>query len=299
MKRVALCFAVLVGSVLLLTACLGPKTPQEVTRAFWEAVLNNDASDAVKYSTLTEARYYDGFSKDWSGFKPSWGKVTIEGNEASVVSTFSSPANSSIEGRRFVTYLVLRSEGWKVDYDRTKVSVNGGAFGRVYDHLGQLSDDLSMGLQSYADTIRLEMDRMSRELEQLSNSLSQQAKKGIGHFAEELRNSIEELKESINRALKEDDKDLSDKDRRILQEVSADLDHDDESLSEPTVQAISDSSRNVGRAQLRLESIESPSADKYKKEWRELTEKVEKTMRKIMDELSTSAKGREPGPNRS
>lgn len=299
MKRVVLGFTVLVGSVLLLTACLGPKTPQEVTRAFWGAVLNNDASDAVKYSTLTETRYYDGFSKDWSGFEPSWGKVTIEGNEASVVSTFSSPANSGIDSRRFVTYLVLRNERWKVDYDRTKVSVNGGAFGRVYDQLSQLSDDLSMGLQSSADSIRLDMDRMSRDLEQLSKSLSREARKGIEQFAEELRNSIEALRESINRALKQDDKDLSDKDRRILQEVSADLDHDNDNLSEPTVQAISDSSRNVGRAQLRLESIESKSADKYKKEWRELSEKVEKAMRKMMDELSTSEKGSEPSPNRS
>jgi division protein CdvB (Snf7/Vps24/ESCRT-III family) len=290
MNKFVLRLSVLICLVLLLSACFGPKTPQDVTQAFWKAVLNNNAKNAVEYSTLTDPKYYDSFSKDWIGFQPSFGKVTIEERVASVVSEFAGPANSGQENRSFTTYLVLHNEEWKVDYDRTKNSIIGGALGDLFSKLNRLGDDISRQFESSADSFKLEMDRMGKELEQMSDSLGQQASKSLEKYAELLRNSIKELEESINRALKEENNNLSDEDKLVLQEIAADLDQNSENLSEPSIEAVTVGSKNIGETQQQLETMDNDSLDEYKKEWHELSKQFKEAMREMMDELSFLAK---------
>jgi hypothetical protein len=292
MKKFVLHLIVLACLGLPLSACFGPKTPQDVSQTFWEAVLNNNAKNAVEYSTLTDPKYHDSFLKDWDGFQPSFGKITIEEKVASVASEFTSPANSGQDNRRFTTYLVLRNEEWKVDYDRTKKSIHGGALGDLFNKLNQLGDDISMQFESSADSFKLEMDRMGKELGKMSNSLGQQASKSIEKYAEELRKSIKELEESINRALKEENNNLSDEDKRVLQGIAADLAQDSENLSEPSVKTVTEGSRNIGETQQQLDTIDNDSLDDYKKEWHELSKQFEEAMRKMTDELSSLAEGK-------
>lgn len=278
----------LVGMTATLTACFGPKTPQEVTQAFWEAVVSGDTKDVVEYSTLADAKLYDGFAKEWAGFQPSWGKVIIEGNEASVVSEFSSPANSGMEDRKFVTYLVQRSEAWKVDYDRTGVEVRGGALTNLFGKLSQLGDDLSKQLQMSANDFNAEMERMSQELETMSEEFGQQASDSIERYAEELRESLKELEASIGRALKEDNNTLSEQDRRLLEEASSEVDESRDRLAEPTLESIAISSKSIGSAQRKLGEVEGSGLDEYRQQWQELSQKLEKELQKIIDELSSS-----------
>lgn len=278
--------SLLIVAAFLLSACLPPKTPQEVTEAFWGAVINNDAQNAVEYSTLTDVKDYDGFSKVWTGFKPSWGKVIIDGDEASIVSSFASPENSGMDNREFTTYLVRRDETWKVDYSRTRDSVNGGALGSLFGALSRLGNDLSKQFESSANDFREEMDRMSKELEARSEELGKQSAESINKFAEELRKNIKELEESINRALKDRNNNLSDEDRQKLKEVAKDLDKDQENLADPTPESVAESSINVGKAQQQLNAINNENVDEYKKQWRELSKQLEEEMKRMLDELS-------------
>lgn len=275
----------LISFVLSLTACLGPKTPQEVTQAFWKAVINNDVSDAVKYSTLTDAKQYDGFSKDWAGYQATWGKVVIDGDKASIDAEFSTQANSGKQTRKFVTYLVQQDKEWKVDYDRTKMSVRGGVLGAIFDKLGQFSDDLNKQINSSADNFNHEMEQMSKKLEQMADSFSAEASKQINRYAEQLRQSIDELAESINRALK-DDNNLNDHDKHVLRVAADDLHQDSQNLADPTVETVSKSTRNIGETQQQLDSINGASLDHYKQEWHDLTHKIERDMQKMLEELS-------------
>jgi len=276
--------------VLLLSACFGPRSPQEVTRAFWDAVLNKDAKDVVEYSTLTEPKYYDSFSKDWQGYVPSYGKVIIEDKQASVATELSSPANSGLGSRNFTTYLVLRNGKWSVDYDKTKISVNGGPLGELANTLSTMGNDLSRQLQLSASRFRAEMERMARELEQESHSYRQQAQKHIEQYAEQLRQSIKELEDSINRALEDKNKNLSDKDRRTLRGIADDLGKERDNLSRPTIEAVSKGSQEVSEKQQQLEKLDNDSLADYKKQWRELGEQLEDAMRKMIDEFSSQDK---------
>lgn len=275
-----------------LSACLGPKTPQEVTQAFWSAVIENDAKDAVKYSTLTDTRYYDRFSGNWDEYTPSIGKVTIDKKEAIVVTELTSPANSDMKNRRVTTYLTQRDGEWKVDYDRTKSSVQGGALGSLLNQLSRLGEDLSRQLEASSDQFSKEMDRMGNELEQLSRSFEQEASKTIDKYVDELRQSIRELEESIDRALENEDKNLSENDKRSLQAISDKLEQDNKNLSEPNAQVIAESSRNIGAAQQQLNTIENRSLDKYKDEWHEFGKQFAEDMRKLLEELTSDTNAR-------
>jgi hypothetical protein len=288
MKKNILLLIVLSIIVVPLSACFGPKTPQDVARAFWEAVVNNNTMTVIEYSTLTDPVYYDEFAKDWRGFQPSFGKITIEEKVASVDSEFASPANSGQDNRNFTTYLVLHNDQWLVDYDRTKYSVQGGALGDLFSKLNRLGDDLSSQFKSSADSFDLEMDRMSKKLEEMSHSYGQQASIAIEKYAEQMRNSIEELEESINRALKEENKNISDEDKIVLREIAADLDQNKENLSEPSIETITESSKKIGETQQQLNAIDNESLVEYKKEWHEVSRQLEEAMHKMVDELSYS-----------
>jgi hypothetical protein len=281
---------ILLVSALLLSSCFGPQTPQEVTQAFWQAVIHDDVGGAVKYSTLPDAKSYDGFSRDWHDYHPTWGRVTIDGNAASIVTTLSNPAKSDQGARKFITYLVKRNDQWIVDYDRTRVAVQGGALGNLLDTLNLFGNDLSRQLDATAENFKHEMDRMSRELEQMAKSFGDDASKSIDKFAEDLRRNIQELEDSINRALK-DDKNLSDKDRHVLRVAAEDLEKNRKSLEEPTVDAISKCSKQLGNTQQQLEAVNSDTTKKYKQEWRELSRKIEIEMQKMLDELSSRLNG--------
>lgn len=290
MVKFGLRVIILLGSILFLSSCFGPETPQEVSKAFWEAVINNDVGDVVKYSTLTDAKSYDAFSKDWQGYQPTWGRVTIDKDAANVVSEFTKSSDADHGHRKFITYLVKRNGEWLVDYKRTNIAAHGGVLGSLFDKLGQFSDDLSNQLNSSADDFKKQMDQMSRELEEKAKSFGDEAAKSIDKYAEKLRNSIQELEDSINRALKDDDN-LSDHDRHVLRVAADDLDQNRENLEKPSVEAIYKSTRSVADTHQQLETVNSDSVDKYKPEWRDLTRKIEDQMRNMLDELSAQFNG--------
>jgi len=289
-KKIVLPFIVLLYP-LLLTACFGPNTPQEVTQAFWKSVVNNDAGKAVEYSTLVDVKQYDRFSKDWDGFQPSWGKVVIEGDVASVESRFSKSGDAQADNRTFTTYLVRRNGKWIIDYARTNNAVQGDVFSNLVGTLSRVGKDISAQFGTAANDFNGEMERYGKKLEKMSGDLDQQATEIIENFSADLRNSIKELEESINRALEEQDKNLSERDRRVLHEVATDLNKDSENLSHPGIQSIAYGSKDIAVAQQRLDSIDDQAVGKYKEQWREWSEKIEAAMKNLLDELSEAVKG--------
>ncbi len=289
MKKPNLSPILLFCSALLLTACMGPKSPQEVTQAFWEAVIADNGEDAVKYSTLSKPEEYDAFAQQWSGFHPSLGKVVIEGEQASVRVKLSSPASSKQDDRNVTTYLVRHDDAWKVDYQRTGEMLRGGMLGKLFGDLSKLGDDLSKQLKSTTKSLGTELERMGKELEAMSDSVSEEARAELEKYAEELRREIDALAESIRRALEDRERKLSSEDRQVLSEVAADLQQQRKGLDQPTVQSISDSSKGVGAAQQRLEAMDSNAVGDYQDQWSAWGKQLEKGMREFLDELNAAS----------
>ena len=280
--------ALLILCAFTLSACLSPRTPQEVAQDFWQAVIRNNASEVVENSTLDSISDYDQFSRDWTGYQPGWGEVRINGNQASVVSEFDSPANTAKKNRKFRTFLVQRNNEWLVDYDKTNDDMRSGAFGNLLGKLDKLGEDLSKQLELSSEELNSEIEELSAKLKALSDDITREASKNIGSFATELQQSIEELEESINRALKDHDNRFSPQDRRLLEEVSDDLNNDSNRLSQPTAESIVASSSNISKARLKLESIESDSSTEFQQEWKELTARIERDLGEFLRQMSKS-----------
>ncbi|MFV8781050.1 hypothetical protein ACNKU7_01390 [Microbulbifer sp. SA54] len=197
-----------IGLAVLLSACSGPETPQQVTETFWEAAINEDASVVARYSTLERAEDYDAFSADWHNYRPQWGRVVIDGDQASVVSKLSSTEETGPRRRKFTTYLVRQDGEWLVDYERTAMSINGGVFGDLLKKFDLFSRDLSQQLDEKTIEAGSQMEQMLEELESAGKDLREQANEALEIYSEELRRAIEEVDESLQRALEENSEDL-------------------------------------------------------------------------------------------
>ncbi|MEJ2143258.1 MAG: hypothetical protein P8Y24_13050 [Gammaproteobacteria bacterium] len=89
--------------------------------------------------------------------------------------------------------------------------------------------------------------------------------------------------------MKEEDKALSDEDKRALRGIANELEQDSEHLTDPNVKAVTEGSQRIGESQQQLDAIDNDALYDYKKEWHALSQQFEKTMRKMMDELSSQA----------
>jgi len=154
--RIAASLLLLLG----LSACFEPDTPQETAAAFWEAVTDNDARGAVKYSTLESEKDYDGFGQKWEGMKPVWKRVVIEGSEASIDAEFTRGGAPAEEPRNVTTFLVKRDGVWKVDYARTANGMRGGVFAALFGELGKLGQQITAQLTASSQNMQAELDEM-------------------------------------------------------------------------------------------------------------------------------------------
>jgi len=198
--------AMTIGLAILLSACTRPETPQEVTAAFWSAAIGEDAASVARYSTLTDAEVlqgegFDAFASEWEGYQPRWGRVIIDGKEASVASTLSRQEGGRI--RSFTTWLVQRDGEWLVDYERTQMSIKGGAFGDLLNKFDRFSKDLSREFERSADEAGVQMDQVLEELESAGKEMSEQASEALEGFSRELQRTLEEMDESLQRQLEE------------------------------------------------------------------------------------------------
>jgi len=203
----------------LLSSCQSPETPQQVTQHFWQAVIEDKPDEVVKYSTLVDVKDYDRFSMDWSGYQPSLGKITIENNNASVVSQFTAPTGTNLKERKVTTYLVMEKEEWKVDYLKTRDAMKKDKVGSLFGKLNQIGEELQKQLENSANLLNSEMEQLGEKLEELSDQVGSDAAEGVEKFADELEKSIKELEQSIDRALKDDRKRVPEQGSGNLQEI--------------------------------------------------------------------------------
>ncbi|MFT5399529.1 MAG: hypothetical protein ACI9LO_003451 [Planctomycetota bacterium] len=209
--------AILLG--FLLSSCQAPETQQQVAQHFWQAVIEDKPDKVVKYSTLIDVKDYDRFSKNWSGFQPSLGKITIENNNARVVSQFTPPTSSDLKERKLITYLVMQNEEWKVDYQQTRDAMKTDKAGNLFGRLNQIGKELQKQLENSAGEFNSEMEQLGEKLQELSDQVGSDAAEGVEKFSDELGKSIKELQESIDRALKDDRGQLPEQEGGNLQEV--------------------------------------------------------------------------------
>ncbi len=279
-----------VSLVILLSACSKPNTPQDVAAAFWQAMADNDASDVVEYSTLNSESGFDGYEREWADVVPSYGRVVIDGAEASIVTRLPAENASGNERREVMTYLVEKQGQWLVDYERTGEAImNPSPFSSLMGQLSEISDRITASFSSSSDDMERRMNDLARELEAYSNDVARRADEAINEYGQVLRDYMEELEESVNRAL-EDNSQAPEGDRRTLEQAAKDLENGSEELTDPTLEALANATRTLTETGQRLANVSSESFERNRDEWAAKLQEIRERSEAFFQELRDSLK---------
>lgn len=278
-------FPFLVFSVLMATGCSRPESPQEVSEAFWQAVLEEDAEAAADYSTLVDEAAFDGFEQQWQNVSIEWGRVVIDDNLARVTTTLSGLEGQN-EATESLTYLVRKGDDWLVDYYRTGDALKQGpVWGSLVGQLEKLGEDLKSRWANQSDEMAVELERLGRELQQQAQSMNEDMSALAEEYGDQLSQHLEELSESLREALKSTPS-ATPQDRRTLNETVIRLEDQREQLSEASLKTLAESTATAAEAQLQLGELSEEFAA-YKAEWRQRVVDMQAEMAEFLENLKT------------
>lgn len=279
----------MLASALLFAGCTGPESPQEVSEAFWQAVLEGDARDASEYSTLIDDAAFDSFEQEWQGVQVEWGRVVIDDHVATVATRL-----NGLPGREAdletVTYLVLKDGDWLVDYYRTGDALKAGPmWGEIVGQLEKLGQDLKARWAQQSDQIARELELMGLELQQQAAQVNEQFSELAKEYGKQLERHLEELSQSLREALKANPS-ASSEDRRTLNEAVNRLDEQRQKLEEPDLQALAQSTQVAAETQLKLGELGGEFAA-YKAEWQQRVAEMETEISELLGRLKSDETG--------
>lgn len=270
-------FSLVILGTLILSACGGPETPQEVSKAFWLSVIEGDAGEVADLSTLDDESRFDGFGQDWQGATASSGRIVIEGPTARITTRIKGLKDQDDKPLETTTYLVQEDGEWQVDYAHTKEAfTNRPLFDQMMRKLEDFGEQMRSSFSASSDKAAKDIERMSEQLKDRMAAANEDVSKQMDDFAEKLGEAMEALSESISNAL-EDNPQAAPQDRQTLQQAVIRLDENREELDDPTVQSVADGSKALAQVQLSLNRLGDRFAA-YQKAWGEQVEKVEQEM---------------------
>lgn len=267
MRRLLVRVVFPVIALALMAGCSKPETPQEVAAAFWQAMADNDADDVVTFSTLSDTAEFDGYGRSWANAVPSFGRVVIDGNQATIVTRL--PTNTGPEGERLelTTYLTRQQSHWLVDYQRTgEILLNPSAFDGLMGELDRLKNRLSEQWASSSDNLEASMNELARDFDAYSDAMSQQAEDAVEAFGETLQKAMKDLQKSIDDALNNSTAPTPD-DKVILEQAARELGTKAEALSKPTMKTLSDASRTLAETGEQLTHLSRKTLREHQSVW--------------------------------
>jgi hypothetical protein len=146
--------------VLLLAGCEPPKTPEEVTHAFWLALSHNQIELAQKLATVDSRRLI--YPAD-DEVDVETGQITINGDHAAVATTLDRDGELST----FNTILAKESGEWRVDYRQTLANISAMPFNGIFNSLNRLGE-------TFRDQLQQQMPLFEKQLELFGDELQQQ-----------------------------------------------------------------------------------------------------------------------------
>ncbi|MFW2440758.1 MAG: hypothetical protein ACN4GR_15490 [Arenicellales bacterium] len=276
---------------ILLSACTRPQTPLEVSQAFWQAVIEGNGSDVVKYSTLASETGYEAFSRDWTGMLPSWGKIIIEEHEARVHTHISKPDAAQSEMLYFVTYLVKQGDLWKVDYDKTeKVVLASSAVSDFVNRITTIGNEITQQFEEASKMVTAELEDLNNQLIQMTENLGDQATGAIEKYSEVMRMHLDALASSIEKAISEQDSSINPADRKMMEETVTELSKSSKKLAQPDMNSITETGEVIIITRKNLETIDAGTFQEYQDQWQQWINEVNADLVNLLNEMSAEIK---------
>ena len=154
---VILCFGVLVS------AGCSKDSPMDVAEGFWIAMADRDIEKARSFVTKETANSMTLNNNAGNGdFTVKFGDVTEEVSYTAV-ETIMLPSDGEVEMEISLRTIVVEEEGkWKVDANRTMMSMFGGAMGEMMQQLGEVMKD---GMEDFGKGMQDGMEQLQRDME--------------------------------------------------------------------------------------------------------------------------------------
>lgn len=168
----------------ILNGCQTALSPEQVTTAFWEAMVQGDLESARKHATR-ETQHLVTKQQNLEGASLKTGAVVIDGPHAKVatVITLIKPENNKILS--FDTVLLKENDQWKADYQQTLNNISILPFGELFKSLRGIGDAINKELEqqiplfenqikSFSEELIKQMDEFHRQLEKATPPEKQQ-----------------------------------------------------------------------------------------------------------------------------
>ncbi|WP_221798911.1 hypothetical protein [Oceanobacter mangrovi] len=265
-------FATVLCSVLL-AACMGPETPEEVTSAFWLAVRDHDQNDIASLSTLENPAAAKFRDQDWNRAIVTLGKIVVDGDQASITTRITGLDNNK-QGRDLTTYLVRQQDRWLVDFDATRQSLEQRSLlNGLLDRLSKLGNSLSDQFNQSSSDWTAQMEQLSSELEDISRDARAQADEMIEDYSDQLEQQIRELEKSLDEALKQQPDNSTD--RQLLEASVEELQQSRDQLDDNNLSAVTRSRMTLERIRLRLDELQTETLRKLGQQWQRTLDKLD------------------------
>jgi hypothetical protein len=161
--------------VFSISACQAVKTPSETTQAFWSAMAKDDLEQAKKFCTSqSKPLLVSSQENKLKNASFSYGKIVIDGNQASVETQLIEPSKKS---SIFTTFLIKEDEHWKVDYQRSVNNNSGDIFKEIIKSLNNLGETFNKQLEQKIPLIEKEIESFGKELKQQIDNIENQLDK--------------------------------------------------------------------------------------------------------------------------
>ena len=290
MKIKFIYFFISLALAVMLSACNKFETPQEVSRVFWQSVINGDAAGVVKYSTLTSETGYDAFARDWTGMIPSWGKIIIEEKEARIHTHISTPDAAKSEMLYFVTYLVKQEDKWKVDYEKTEKVVRAStAVSDFVDRITSIGDDISQQFEQASKSVTTELETLNNQLIQLTESLGSQATLAVEEYSEIMQSHLDALSDSIEKAMQEQELKIDPADREMMENTVKELNQSSKKLAQPDMNSISETGEVIVITRNNLDQVDPGTFQQYQGQWQQWIDSVNTDLMNLFNEISADS----------
>ncbi|WP_092010373.1 hypothetical protein [Marinobacter daqiaonensis] len=277
----SLFLSLLALTALTLTGCSDPETPQEVTRAFWDAVIEGDAETAAELSTLVEESGFDAYSLNWEGASVSWGRVTVDAGQARIATEINGLKALDGSALETTTHVIQINDQWLVDYHRTGDEIASDAsIGRLMGQFRDFGEKLRSRFADESDRAARELNRLADDLAALSDQAEKEMSGLIRQYGEDLEAKMEELSRSLDEAL-EQNRDASPEDRKKLEEARKELERQQERLDESEADSVAGVSQQLARIQQQLSELSGQTFEAFQQEWQRWSENLSRDLEQL------------------
>lgn len=196
-------FLVLPLLALMLGGCSEPDTPQQVATEFWQSLAQNDESQAVELSTLTESAALDGLNLNDLKTLPGFGQIVIDADQASIVTRLPAADGTAGEYRELLTHLVRVDDQWRVDFQATRDAITERpALSGLMSDIDRFRKQLDESVGETSDKLSGRLDDLAEQFSAYSEETGKKAEEALEQFGR----SYQDLKQQIEQSLDDAEK---------------------------------------------------------------------------------------------